>query len=135
MDVRPGDKLLLVWSGCSEESLLSAVQDLKNSVGANGDVSLENAERLEFGRNSSILKCHKPCTSQISKQLYICLLFPYKGAQGASIYSAVLAGVIPPCSLIHSDDMLEEMVRIVQPGGRLLLREPTCPIGMMRPKV
>ncbi|XP_065184704.1 anamorsin homolog [Sycon ciliatum] len=99
MEIPQGEKVLLVWAGCPEQSLLAAVEELKQKVGAGGDVSLENAERLEFG------------------------------AQRASSYGVVLAGVVPPCAVIHSDAMLEELSRVVSTGGQLVLREPTCPVG------
>lgn len=53
----------------------------------------------------------------------------FAGAQRASHFSLVLAGVIVPCAQIHNDDMLEEIARLLQPGGRVVIREPTCPIG------
>ena len=49
LDVGPGENVLMIWSSCPEDVLLSCVERLRQAVGDRGDVQLENTERLLFG--------------------------------------------------------------------------------------
>ncbi|XP_064393693.1 anamorsin homolog [Halichondria panicea] len=97
MDIVPNTLLhaqtsLLIWH--SAEGTQATVVRLRERAGDQGNIILENAERL--------LLAGLPSSS----------------------FDNVLSGVVPPASLSHSQDLLEEMVRLLKPSGTLLLLEP-----------
>ncbi|XP_044290179.1 anamorsin [Varanus komodoensis] len=92
--VSKGQRVVVGWdSHSSPEAIQSLVQSLQAAVGADGHVSVENINQL--------------------------LQSSYK----ESSFDAVLSGLVPGSSGVHSAEVLAEMARIVKPGGRVLLRE------------
>uniref|UniRef100_A0A3B4B1Q3 Anamorsin n=1 Tax=Periophthalmus magnuspinnatus TaxID=409849 RepID=A0A3B4B1Q3_9GOBI len=87
-----GDRVLLVWTQPSDpEVLRTMAADVQASVGTQGKVSVENAERL-------LLSSHV-----------------------ASSFDWVLSYSVSDSSFSHSADGLSEMARVLRPGGKLLL--------------
>ena len=41
-----------------------------------------------------------------------------------STFDVVLCGVVPPVSFIHSNELLEEIARVMKPSGILTIKEP-----------
>uniref|UniRef100_A0A3B4AZE5 Anamorsin n=1 Tax=Periophthalmus magnuspinnatus TaxID=409849 RepID=A0A3B4AZE5_9GOBI len=90
-----GDRVLLVWTQPSDpEVLRTMAADVQASVGTQGKVSVENAERL-------LLSSHV-----------------------ASSFDWVLSYSVSDSSFSHSADGLSEMARVLRPGGKLLLEGP-----------
>ena len=48
----------------------------------------------------------------------------FSASHPRSSFDCVLSGVVPPPSLSHTVELLEEIVRILKPSGTLLIREP-----------
>lgn len=46
IDIKPGQKVLLVWGGQSSENIQDIVQSLTNQVGESGSIHVEHVERL-----------------------------------------------------------------------------------------
>eukprot|EP00118_Oscarella_pearsei_P003556 m.14791 g.14791 ORF g.14791 m.14791 type:complete len:320 (+) comp25980_c0_seq4:19-978(+) len=92
--------VLFVWHSSQPTELISrTVEDLRSRTGNRGEVVLENVER-------------------------ICL-----AGYNESKFDLVISSTLPPSCFIHTTPMLAEYVRLLQPNGRLILREPTCCLG------
>lgn len=95
-----GKRVLLVWhGGHSPEALQPVVEGLREKAGNEGTVLLEHEQRLNIAGHS------------------------------ASSFDAILSGLVPPSSLSHSADLLEELARLLKPSGSLLLIEPVSTNG------
>lgn len=92
--IRAGDKVLLVWCTGSDSSVIkSTVESLESRLGNSGKVCVENYDRLLTSKH------------------------------GSSEFDVILSGFVFPPHMVHSDDILAEIVRILKPKGKLALRE------------
>ncbi|XP_068216290.1 anamorsin [Palaemon carinicauda] len=91
--VKVSQKVLLLWSApVDTEELQAMVGDLKSAVGAEGKVAVENVEMLVSSGHS------------------------------ASHFDLILAGIFPPFKFEGSLNILGEALRVLKPGGGLIIR-------------
>lgn len=94
--VESGDTVLLVWcEGHSPERIKELVERLQEKVGSNGQVRVENLQRLT------------------------------QSAHPDSTFDRAVLGALSPVQTIHSDEVLGELVRVLRPNGRLHIKEPS----------
>ncbi|CAH0390930.1 unnamed protein product [Bemisia tabaci] len=93
--VQEGNVALLLWNSSDEQSLMTSTVDaIKEKCGSSGDVRVENLQRLAIGQH------------------------------GSSSFDVIFSGILSPPSFNHDDLVLAEILRIIKPNGRLILREP-----------
>ncbi|KAE8750130.1 hypothetical protein FOCC_FOCC003254 [Frankliniella occidentalis] len=94
--ISAGHKVLILWgSSAPGERLQTVFDDAKKIAGDSGLVAVENVERLE------------------------------QGSHPQSHFDIVLSGFAQPTGLVHTDDTLSEVLRILKPNGLLVVREAT----------
>lgn len=124
--VKSGDKVLFIWSlPSAPDALRQYAEDLAAITGANGRVSVENMDRLllcelPFASSSSLFP-NRP----LSGFFNLCSLLS-SASHSASSFDLVLSCLLADSCSIHSPDTLEELARLLKPGGRLLLDEPVA---------
>ncbi|MBN3288104.1 CPIN1 protein, partial [Polyodon spathula] len=94
LGMRAGERVVLVWGLPSSHEALKELAQSVEAAGSGVRVSLENVDRL-------LLSSHAPSSCDL-----------------------VLSGLVPGSALIHSSEILDEIARIMKPGGSLILAEP-----------
>ncbi|KAM3918234.1 anamorsin [Leptodactylus fuscus] len=90
--------VLITWDGsCAQGALQEFVSEVQALVAPGGKVSVENVERLMFSAHTE------------------------------SGFDAVLLGLVPGSTAVHSSDVLTEVARILKPGGSVMLQELVDP--------
>ncbi|CAN0366544.1 unnamed protein product, partial [Lampetra planeri] len=93
--VRAGDQALLLWAApVPPEAVAEAVEELRSAVGPRGAVAVENVDMLA------------------------------QSGHEASRFDVALAGVLPGSVLVHGEETLAELARVLKPGGTLQLAQP-----------
>lgn len=138
LGLKAGDQVLFVWTQPSSPTLLKEfAETLGNLVGEQGRLSVENMERLvlcEYGVLDLNVMEHIPVIFCILISCFYNLMFHlsvssvhvaplFSASHAGSTYDWVLSGLLPDSSHIHSSEVLEEMARIMKPGGKLVLEE------------
>ncbi|XP_064640772.1 anamorsin homolog [Lineus longissimus] len=94
MPLAPGQSVLLLWGSSSPpENVQDIVANLQKEVTDTGAIQLEHKDRL--------------------------LLSSHSG----SSFDVIQSGVLPPACVVHTDEVLAELIRILKPDGELLVRE------------
>lgn len=92
--ISAGQTVLLVWnSGNSVEILESIVKEIQNVLGPDGKINVENLDRLQLAN--------------------------YKN----STFDVIISGAVAPQTLIHSGELLGELIKLVKPRGSIVLQE------------
>ena len=92
--VSPGNSILLLWSGSQgAENLKEYVGKLTDLVTGTGSVNVENIDRLQ-------LSSHKN-----------------------SSFDVAISGTVQPFVTQHNIENLGEIIRLVKPGGKILIQE------------
>ncbi|XP_061432191.1 anamorsin-like isoform X2 [Lethenteron reissneri] len=93
--VRAGDQALLLWAAPVQPGAVAeAVEELRSAVGPQGAVAVENVDMLA------------------------------QSGHEASRFDVALAGVLPGSVLVHGEETLAELARVLKPGGTLQLVQP-----------
>lgn len=94
--INKGDKVLVVWASVvAGEYLQETVNDIKKIVDNDGAVCVENVDRLSISS------------------------FPN------SNFDVILSGVIFPPTVLHDNEFLGNLLKLLKPRGTLILREAT----------
>jgi len=92
--VNPGQRVLLVWQGqVDPEAMKQLAEQLRETVGSAGYVAVENAERLHMA-----------------------------GHPGSS-FDVALSGWLGDPPPQHSEQLLDQLLQLLRPGGQLQLRD------------
>ncbi|XP_076040711.1 cytokine induced apoptosis inhibitor 1 isoform X2 [Oratosquilla oratoria] len=91
--VSNGMNVLLLWkTPVNHEEFQSLVSSLKNEVGKQGKVAVENCDMLKTSSHAG------------------------------SSFDIVLSGVMPPFEMIYTTELLAELLRVLKPGSKLVVR-------------
>ncbi|XP_046356586.1 anamorsin homolog [Haliotis cracherodii] len=93
IDIKPGQKVLLVWGGQSSENIQDIVQSLTNQVGESGSIHVEHVERLTQSSHPN------------------------------SVFDVAVCGLHQPGVIQQDMDRLGEICRILKPVGKLYIRD------------